>query len=237
MLLESWFGAEALDPAGPESRGEDPNGPLGAAPGADPGSSTQSGPVSSELEIAAGRGDSDDDVHFGVAARALGVSRKTVERMVKRGLLARGPSGAMATVSKRALVKVLEERRRDVSYLTHAAEATPARSGSDSMLDGSSQDAAAELQELLRPVLAPLLREFIAAQTRASVLEGQMEAIRARTAQDRARDELLLLLATGGWRERRQARKATLRHYLLREDPSRPSSKPPPKQLPDSPGC
>ena len=39
---------------------------------------------SSEVDLATARGDSDDDVHFGVAAKALGVSRKTVERMVKR---------------------------------------------------------------------------------------------------------------------------------------------------------
>ncbi len=64
----------------------------------------------------------DDDVHFGVAARALGVSRKTVERMVKRGQLVRGPSNAPATVSKRALVAALEQRRRDVSHLTRATE-------------------------------------------------------------------------------------------------------------------
>ena len=61
--------------------------------------------------------ETDDDVHFGVAARALGVSRKTVERMVKRGQVERGPSNAAATVSKRSLVAVLEQRRRDVSHL------------------------------------------------------------------------------------------------------------------------
>ncbi len=59
----------------------------------------------------------DDDVHFGVAARALGVSRKTVERMVKGGQLERGPSNAPATISKRSLEAALEQRRRDISHL------------------------------------------------------------------------------------------------------------------------
>ena len=59
------------------------------------------------------------------------VSRKTVERMVKRGQLERGPSNAPATVSKRSLVAALEERRRDVSHLTRATEIEQARSGTD----------------------------------------------------------------------------------------------------------
>ena len=59
---------------------------------------------------------------FGVAARALSVSRNMIERMVKRGQLERGPSNAPATVSKRSLVAALEQRRRDVSHLTQAAE-------------------------------------------------------------------------------------------------------------------
>ena len=46
------------------------------------------------MAVATPRPEADDDVHFGVAARALGVSRKTVERMVKRGQLERGPSNA-----------------------------------------------------------------------------------------------------------------------------------------------
>ena len=73
--------------------------------------------------------EADDDVHFGVAARALGVSRKTVERMVKRGQLTRGPSDAPATVSKRSLVAALEERRRDVTHLTRATEIEQTGSG------------------------------------------------------------------------------------------------------------
>ncbi len=173
---------------------------------------------SSELDIAIDRGESDDDVHFGVAAKALGVSRKTVERMVKRGQLERGPSQAPATVSKRALVAVLEQRRRDVSHLTGATALAPGQPGSANLDAPWPEDAMTQLQDLLRPVLEPLLEDFVAARTRVAVLESQMEGIAARSAQERARDELLLSLATGGWRERRRARRMALRQYVLRDD-------------------
>lgn len=173
---------------------------------------------SSELDVAIARGESDDDVHFGVAAKALGVSRKTVERMVKRGQLERGPSKAPATVSKRALVAVLEQRRRDVSHLERATALAPGQPGSVDPEAPWPEDAMTQLQELLRPVLQPLLEDFVAARTRVAVLESQMETIAARSAQERARDELLLSLATGGWRERRRARRMALRQYVLRDD-------------------
>lgn len=173
---------------------------------------------SSESRIAAARDQSDDDVHFGVAAKALGVSRKTVERMAKRGQLERGPSGTPATVSKRALVTMLEERRRDVSHLTRATEVAHRQSGYQSLIASWSDDATSELQELLRPVLGPLLEEFVEARTRAAVLESQMEALAERATQERARDELFLVLATGGWWQRRRARRLALQHYLLRDD-------------------
>ena len=176
---------------------------------------------SSALEVATARGDADDDVHFGVAAKALGVSRKTVERMVKRGMLERGPSGAPATVSKRGLVTALEQRRRDVSHLTRATEVERAQTGYASLTAAWPDDPISELQELLRPVLEPLLAEFVDARTRAAVLESQMERITERAEQERGRDELLLVLATGGWRQRRRARRAALAHYVLRDDLSR----------------
>lgn len=172
---------------------------------------------SSELEVADSRGEADDDVHFGVAAKALGVSRKTVERMVKRGLLERGPSGAPATVSKRGLVAALEQRRRDVSHLTRATEVERGQSAYES-LSGLPPDATIELQEFLRPLLEPLLDEVVAARTQAAVLQNQIDSIAERALQERARDELMLALAMGGWRERRKARRAALRHYVLRND-------------------
>jgi hypothetical protein len=164
--------------------------------------------------------ESDDDVHFGVAAKALGVSRKTVERMVKRAQLQRGPSGAPATVSKRDLVSVLEQRRRDVAQVTRTTDVERGQTGA-TLTTLWPQEVTAELQELLLPVLEPLLAEFVAARTRVAVLESQMKSIAERTNQERRRDELLLALATGGWRERRRARRTALRHYALREDASR----------------
>lgn len=173
------------------------------------------GPAS-ELDVAPVGGEADDDVHFGVAAKALGVSRKTVERMVKRGQLERGPSKAPATVSKRSLVTVLEQRRREGGQPARSTGLAPGQTGFVAL--GGSPDATGELQELLRPLLEPLLEDFIAARTRAAVLESQMDRIEARATQERARDELLLALATGGWRQRRKARKLALRHYVLRDD-------------------
>ena len=67
-------------------------------------------------------------------------------------------------------------------------------------------------------MLEPLLEDFIAARTRAAVLESQLQSIEARAGQERARDELLLALATGGWRQRRKARQMALTRYVLRDD-------------------
>jgi hypothetical protein len=166
--------------------------------------------------------ETDDDVHFGVAARALGVSRKTVERMVKRGQLERGPSNAPATVSKRSLVAALEERRRDVSHLTRATEIEQAGSGTGWLSRDSPHDPASALREVLLPVLAPLLDEFVAVRTRAAVLEDQLESIMARAEQERKRDQLLFALLTSGWWARRKTRRAVLRHYIIGDDPSDP---------------
>jgi hypothetical protein len=196
----------------------------------DPDSGTDSGTGEAAPEPAVAlsratpRPEADDDVHFGVAARALGVSRKTVERMVKRGQLDRGPSNAPATVSKRTLVAVLEARRRDVSHLSRATEIEQASSGSDWLSAEPSRDPASALRELLVPVLAPLLDEFVAVRTRAAVLESELESITAHAEQQRARDELLLALATSGWWGRRRTRKAVLRHYVLGENPPHPDS-------------
>ena len=172
------------------------------------------------MSVTTPRPETDDDVHFGVAARALGVSRKTVERMVKRGQLERGPSNAAATVSKRSLVAALEQRRRDVSHLTQATEIEQAGSEAEWFSRDSPQDPRSALREILVPVLAPLLDEFVAVRTRAAVLQSQLDSVKARDAQERTRDELMLALATGGWWGRRKTRRAVLRHYIVGDDPS-----------------
>ncbi len=163
------------------------------------------------------RSDTDDDVHFGVAARALGVSRKTVERMVKRGQLERGPSNAPAMVSKRSLVATLEQRRRSVTDLTRATEIEQAGSGPDLVSRESPQDPTSALRGVLVPVLAPLIDEFVAVRTRAADLQNQLDRIHAR---ERKRDELLLALATRGWWGRRKTRRDVFRHYIVGDDPS-----------------
>jgi len=68
----------------------------------------------------------DDAVHVDQAAKALGVSRRTVERMIERGELERDArhDSRVATVTKRSLVEALEAQRsadatrqsRQVSY-------------------------------------------------------------------------------------------------------------------------
>ena len=175
------------------------------------------------MSVTPSRPETDDDVHFDVAAKALGVSRKTVERMVKREQLDRGPSNAPATVSKRSLVAALEERRRDVSHLTRATEIEQAAPTTE-WFSRDSQDPASALREALVPVLAPLLDEFVAVRTRAAVLQSQLDSIMARAERERKRDELVLGLVTSGWWGRRKTRRAVLRHYIVGDDPHDPGS-------------
>lgn len=182
---------------------------------------------SSDPGIAIGRGDADDDVHFGVAAKALGVSRKTVERMVKRGQLDRGSSGAPATVSTRSLMTVLEQRRVDLSgvdlsELTSGTSIERAEEALQSFREHETFEAA-ELEDLF-PLLENLTDELVAARTRAAVLENELDRLAARAEHERSRDELLLALATGNWRQRRKARSDALRHFVRRGRVSRQQS-------------
>ena len=206
----SWLEPEAPPP--PEEEDVDDAEPVA---GEDSSSET-----AVSVSITSPTAETDDDVHFGVAARALGVSRKTVERMVKRGQLERGPSNAPATVSKRSLVASLEERRRDVGHLTRASEIERAGSRAEWLSRDAPDDPASALREVLVPVLAPLLDEFVAVRTRAAVLESQLDSIKDRAERERKRDELLLALITCGWWGRRKTRKAVVRHYIVGDDTS-----------------
>jgi hypothetical protein len=235
--------------AGPEEPGERPGArppgsghatdedAAGEALGAEAGDGV-GGPEGEALEPAPGlsltspRPEADDDVHFGVAARALGVSRKTVERMVKRGELERGPSNEPATVSKRGLVNSLEARRRNVSHLARATEIEQSQSTDLGHDPTAGPQAPVSALTELAPLLAPLLDEFVAAQTRAAVLQHELERLRAQADQDRARDELLLALASTGWRGRRKTRQAVLRHYNKRRSPSESVHNRPPDASP-----
>lgn len=144
----------------------------------------------------------DDAVHFNQAAKALGVSRKTVERLVKRGVLerdtSRDTSGQEALVTKRSLVAELERRRGepvDVSRLSHdlSKPAAPQSLGSD-----------------LRDLVEPLMEQVIEARTEAAELQAQVRMLEERAQSTRERDELLASLVSGSWRERRRARRSAL---------------------------
>jgi hypothetical protein len=225
----SWLSRGDAIPPEPAADGGDRGGAHGAGESSAPDPGARPEPASGEGEAASGadaqetslsltspRPEADDDVHFDIAARALGVSRKTVERMVKRGNLERGPSNAPATVSKRGLVAALEARRRDVTHLTRATEIERSHPRDEHPAVASPEAAASVLTELA-PVLAPLLDEFVEARSRAAVLEHELRRLRARAGQDRRRDELLLALATEGWWSRRKTRQAVLRQYVLGE--------------------
>lgn len=144
----------------------------------------------------------DDAVHFNQAAKALDVSRKTVERLVKRGVLerdvSRDSSGQEALVTKRSLVAELERRRGepvDVSRLSH---------------DLSKPSAPANLGHDLRALVEPLMQQVIDARAEAAELEGQVRLLEERAQSSREQDELLATLVAGSWRERREARKAAI---------------------------
>lgn len=68
-----------------------------------------------EPSDADGDGAPDDAVHVDQAAKALGVSRRTVERMIDRGELHRDTQhdSRVATVTKRSLVAALDASRSD----------------------------------------------------------------------------------------------------------------------------
>jgi len=144
----------------------------------------------------------DDAVHFNQAAKALGVSRKTVERLVKRGTLerdtSRDTSGQEALVTKRSLVAELELRRGepvDVSRLSH---------------DLSKPSAPQSLGSDLRELVEPLMEQVIEARTEAAGLQAQVLMLEERAQSTRERDELLASLVSGSWRERRRARRTAV---------------------------
>jgi len=144
----------------------------------------------------------DDAVHFNQAAKALGVSRKTVERMVKRGALERDTShdstGQEALLTKRSLVAELERRRGepvDPSRLSH---------------DLSRPNAPQSLGSDFRGLVEPLMQQVVDARSETVDLQAQVRLLEERAQSSRERDELLATLVAGSWRERRRARRAAV---------------------------
>ncbi len=169
--------------------------------------------------------DVDDDVHFGVAAKALGVSRKTVERMVKRGQLDRGPSGQSATVSKRALVAMIESRRGSGGETVPAAVLES--SGPPAVAPGGAPSPwpfpeQAQMESLLRPLIAAWVDELVESRTQAELLRSELDELKTRHDRNRSRDELLRALSTGNWVQRYRARRYALRHLIRDEHLDRP---------------
>jgi chromosome segregation ATPase len=143
----------------------------------------------------------DDAVHVDQAAKALGVSRRTVERMIERGQLERDTrhDSRVASVTKRSLVAILEAQRSDAATRQSRQVSQP------------SPDLAAALEaiERLTDALTDERRQLMAAaedrrnaerereeaRIDAARLQGELEALRAAAEQKTAgaltaRDEL-----------------------------------------------
>jgi len=157
----------------------------------------------------------DDTVHVEQAAKALDVSRRTVERMIERGELQRDTRhDNAAAVTKRSLVTALQERR-----------------GATRRRVAPSHEMAGLLASLerLTDTLADERRQLVAAgedrrraerdREEARIEVAQLEAARQAAAdrltaeqQARAQSEVarqaaterLAQLASAGWRERRR---------------------------------
>jgi len=144
----------------------------------------------------------DDAVHFNQAAKALGVSRKTVERMVKRGALERDTShdstGQEALVTKRSLVVELERRRGE--------PVNPSRLSHDLSKPSAPQSLGSDLRDLVEP----LMQQVVDARAEAVELQAQVRLLEERAQSSRERDELLATLLAASWRERRHARRTAV---------------------------
>lgn len=152
------------------------------------------------------QGPQDDLVHFNQAARALEVSRKTIERMAKEGKLERpataGGEPVAAHVTKRSLVAALEEKRGkpvDASRLSGELSRAPVPEGNQ--------------REFLEAV-QPIIDKAIDAERRANELETKVKLLERESGSNQSRDELLGRLVAGSWRERRKARREAVEHLV-----------------------
>lgn len=149
----------------------------------------------------------DDAVHINQAAKALGVSRRTVERMIERGELDRDMSHDGATVTKKSLVAALERRRGepvDVSRLSQAVSRQPASTDATtiSLLLQRLEEQAAEIGQLRQ-----LTKQADSLKDDRDRLEVALheERAKARTAEDEA--DALRKLAESSWFTRRKLRR------------------------------
>jgi hypothetical protein len=131
----------------------------------------------------------DDFVHLDQAAKALGVSRRTVERMIERGQLQRDlrDHTPVAAVTKRSLVQVLEARR-ETNTTRQPRQATSAAPDLTTVLTAVERLTNA-LDDQHRQLLAAtedrhqVAHERDAARLEVARLQGELEAHREHTEQ------------------------------------------------------
>lgn len=117
----------------------------------------------------------DDTVHVGQAAKALGVSRRTVERMIERGQLERDTrhDSRVASVTKRSLVETLEAQRNDTATR---------QSRQPSYVSSAELAAALEAIERLTDALTDERRQLMAAAEDRRAAEREREEARIEAA-------------------------------------------------------
>ena len=146
----------------------------------------------------------DDVVHVNQAAKVLGCSRRTVERMIERAELERDMSHDAATVTKTSLVAALERRRGepvDVSQLSR---------------DLSRPAVPADVSRDVRDILQPLVEQVVEARTAAAEAGARLRLLEERAASLRdVERELELerawrarLVSAGFWERRRLLKQA-----------------------------
>ncbi len=148
---------------------------------------------------------SDDAVHVDQAAKALDVSRRTVERMIERGELdrdTRHDSGA--AVTKRSLVAALEGRRGATRQRVVASHDLASLLAT---IERLTETLAAERRQLTAASEERRRAEHEREEARIEAVqaEAELRTERARLdAEHVAAGERLQRLATAGWRERRR---------------------------------
>ena len=167
-------------------------------------------------------GEADDVVHVDQAAKALGVSRRTVERMIDRGQLIRDTrhDSRVATVTKRSLVAALETTRHDSATRqpSQASQAPPDVAAALGAIERLT-DALADERRQLTAASEDRRRaeqEREEARIEAARLKAQLEAVEQRSAEagvahDELRAQLAEIASAGPFRALRLRRELRAR--------------------------
>lgn len=130
----------------------------------------------------------DEAVSYPMAARALRCSRRTIERHVEAGRLDRAPDATAASVTRRSLVSLLEDRGADERQLRDTAHI------------------AATGVAALPAAVEQLLEQLSKTTERAATAEAELRLLEQQVGAASDRDELIVALISGSWSERRAAR-------------------------------